>query len=416
MSKRGQNEGSIFEERPGRWVASISLGYEVKEGRRRRIRKKFTATSRRDVQKKLTEALREQQTGGAVPIQKETLGAFLGTWLSKLEQKGRTERTIESYDWLIEKHIAPELGHIALTKITQRDINDFMSRKLNSGLSPRTVAYCHAVIRSALSRAEKDGLVSRNVAKLADPPAASTGAQIEPLSPVDASKFLAAVAGHRLEAMYSVALAIGLRRGEALALAWRDVDLTAGTVLVRATLQRIRTRKKAAMPGAKKSRLALTDDTKGRKARLIPLPTFAAEALQRHHQNQNRERQFAGEQWKESGLVFTSTVGTPLEPRNVVRQFHSLLDAVKIPRHRFHDLRHTAASLLLAQGATLHDVKEILGHSQIALTANLYGHAYTSVLRESVDRVGSLLAPLNPVAPSVAPLSQKSANRKGLTN
>src|SRR5947208_2029390 len=141
MSKRGQNEGSIFEEKPGRWVASVSLGYEVKDGKRRRVRKKFTAKSRRAVQKKLTEALREQQTGGIVPIQKDALGPFLKAWLTTLEQKGRKERTVESYRWLIEKYIEPELGRIPLTKLNQRDLNDFMSRKLESGLSNRTVGY-----------------------------------------------------------------------------------------------------------------------------------------------------------------------------------------------------------------------------------------------------------------------------------
>jgi site-specific recombinase XerD len=143
---------------------------------------------------------------------------------------------------------------------------------------------------------------------------------------------------------------------------------------------------------------------------LIPLPRFAAEALQRHRENQERERQFAGDAWKESGLVFTTTIGTPIEPRNAVRHFHAMLDTLKLPHHRFHDLRHTAASLLLAQGATLHEVKEIFGHTQIALTANLYGHAYTSVLRESVDRVGATLAPENPVATTLATNDRKRRN------
>jgi integrase len=400
MSKRGQNEGSIFEERPGRWVASISLGHEVKDGKRRRIRKKFTATSRREVQKKLTAALRDQQTGGAVPIQKNTLGAYLNTWVETLASKGRKASTIANYRWAIKQQIAPDLGTIPLTRLTQRRLNEFMAGKIDAGLAPSSVRYCHAVIQSALTRAEKDGLVGRNVAELADPPGAGPS-KVDPLTPEQARCFLAAVTGNRLEALYSVALAVGLRRGEALGLGWREVDLVNGTLTVRANLQRIR--KSAPKPGEKKSRLVLSADTKGRKFRLIPLPKFAVEALQRHRENQERERQFAGETWKESGLVFTTRIGTPIEPRNAVRHFHAVLKTIKLPHHRFHDLRHTAASLLLAQGATLHEVKEILGHSQISLTANLYGHAYTSVLRESVDRVVALLAPENPVAPSVAP-------------
>jgi integrase len=413
MSKRGSGEGTVFE-RGGGWIGFVSLGYEVRDGKRRRIRKKFTGPTQKAVREKITDALKQLQSGGVVPLQKEKLGPFLRAWLTTLEQKGRKERTIESYRWLIEKHIAPELGAIPLAKLTQRDINAFMGRKLKGGLSARTVAYCHAVIRSALTRAEKDDLVSRNAAKLAEAPGNYKQSHIEPLAPGDATLFLAAVAGDRLEALYSVALAIGLRRGEALGLAWRDVDIVAGMVTVRANLQRIR--KADPVEGQKKSRLVLSDDTKGRRSRLIPLPKFAVEALQRHRDTQERERQFAGDAWKESGLVFTTRIGTPIEPRNAVRHFHAMLTTVKLGRHRFHDLRHTAASLLLAQGATLHEVKEILGHSQIALTANLYGHAYTSVLRESVDRVGAILAPENPVATTLATTYPKTGKRKPLTN
>ena len=111
----------------------------------------------------------------------------------------------------------------------------------------------------------------------------------------------------------------------------------------------------------------------------------------------------ADDAWRDHGLVFTSSIGTPIEPSNLIKHLDGVLKLLKIDRKRFHDLRHTAASLLLAQGATLHEVKEILGHSQIALTANLYGHAYTSVLQSRIDLVGSLLAPASSVAPPVAP-------------
>jgi integrase len=396
MSKRGQNEGTIFKEKPGRWVAKLTIGYEVVDGKRRRIRKKFTATSRKAVQHKLTEALRQQQTGGAVPIQKDTLGAFLGTWLKRLAVRGRREKTIQSYQWIVDRYIIPEIGTLPLTRLTQRDINDFMGAKLAAGLSNRTVRYCHAIIRSALTTAEKEGLVARNVAKLADPPPQTAG-RVEPLTPEDARRVLAAVAGDRLEALYSVALAIGLRRGEIMGLNWASVDLDRGTLIVKQTAQRINGKGIVIEQAAKN----LTS------RRTIPLPAFAIAALSHHRERQQTERQFAGDQWKETGLVFTTSIGTPLEPSNLLRHFHGILEVLNIDRRRIHDLRHTAASLLLAQGATLHEVKEILGHSQIALTANLYGHAYTSVLRGTVDRVGSLLSPENPVGPSMGPSTEK---------
>lgn len=398
MSKRGQNEGSIFEENPGRWVALLTLGYEVKDGKRRRIRKKFVSPTRAAVQKKLTAALKEQQTGGIVPIEKDTLGQYLDVWLKSLAMRGRSEKTVTSYTWLAEKHIIPELGRIPLTRLTQVHLNDYMAKKIESGLSARTVRYCHAVIRSSLTRAAKDGLVARNVAMLADPPAQSTKHKVEPLTIDEARRFLAAVEGHRLEALYSVAIAAGLRRGEAFGLELTGIDLERGVLQVTQTYQPIK----------KKGMVARRAGKTDKSLRMIPLPSFAIAVLKRHLERRAQERAFAGESWKERGLVFTSTIGTPLQPSNVLRHFHGVLDALKIDRRRFHDLRHTAASLLLAQGATLHEVKEILGHSQIALTADLYGHAYTSVLKTTMDRVGSLLAPRapqNPVAPQLATLA-----------
>src|SRR5579871_1373456 len=138
---------------------------------------------------------------------------------------------------------------------------------------------------------------------------------------------------------------------------------------------------------------------------MLPLPAFAVSALKNHRERQQQERLLAGDDWSEHGRVFTSTIGTPIEPRNLLRHFHATLKSLEISG-RFHDLRHTAASLLIAQGATLHDVKEILGHSQIRLTADLYGHAYMQAKREVVATMDAILAPLPtplaPLAPSKA--------------
>lgn len=402
-SKRGQNEGTIFEERPGRWVAVITLGYKMVDGKRRRIRKKFVAPTRGAVQKRLTEALRQQQTGGVVPIQRDSFGGFLDRWVPTLRAKGRSDATVNSYAWLIKKYIAPELGTIPLTKLTQIDINDFMHRKLKSelnpkGLSPRTVGYCHAVIRSALSKAEKDGLVGRNVARLADPPK-QEHKPIAPLMPADARRLLITVQCDDFEAIYSVALAIGLRRGETLGLEWAGVDLKDGTLKVTQTAQRIKGK------GIVLRKKAKTD----KSLRMLPLPPFAVRALLAHRERQERARLFAGDEWQEHGLVFTSSIGTPIDPKRLGNHFKKALKTIKVDHRSFHNLRHTAASLLLAQGATLHDVKEILGHAQIRLTSDLYGHAYMDVKREAVSRMDLLLDPNpNPVAPPVAPLDPKA--------
>ena len=383
-NRRGQHEGTIFEERRGRWVAAISLGYKIVDGKRRRVRKKFIGPTRSAVHQRLTEALREQQTGGIVPVQHESLGAFLKRFPEILRARGRAESTIASYEWVIGKYIEPEIGTIPLTRLTQVDLNGFMQRKLAGGLSHRTVQICHSVIRSALSKALRDGLVYRNVAKLAEPPTKRGGqSSTEPLTLEEARRFLAAVVGHRLHALYSTTLTLGLRRGEVLGLEWSAVDLAAGTLAVTQTVKRLHGK------GLVIERIPKTPQS----FRLLPVPLFLLEILREHKERQACERTFAGEGWREHGLVFMSIAGTPIEPRNLGRHFHATLKTLGIERRRFHDLRHTSASLLIGHGATLHEVKEILGHSQIALTANLYGHAYLAAKREVVARVDAMLNP-----------------------
>jgi integrase len=273
-----------------------------------------------------------------------------------------------------------------------------------AGLSPRTCQYARAVTRKMLTDAEKLDLVSRNVARLSTAPRREKG-EVTPLTVEQARMLLDYVKGQRLEALYSVALAIGLRRGEACSLAWPDVDLETGTLTIRRTLQRIKA------DGSKHGSLKFSEMPKNASSRrCIPLPPMAIRSLAEHRTRQAQERVFLGEDWKGAplDLVFSTRIGTPVEPRNVLRHLQRGLAALKLPHHRFHDLRHTAASLLLAQGCTLHTVQKILGHSQIALTSDLYGHLFMSVAREAM---AGMDAALSPVAPSVAPQATvKSVN------
>jgi integrase len=186
--------------------------------------------------------------------------------------------------------------------------------------------------------------------------------------------------GHRLEALYTVALAVGLREGEALGLRWDDVDLEAGTLSVRAAVQRLN--------GKLRMEEVKTDTSR----RLIVLPRVAVEGLQAHRQRQLAECARLGKRWADTGLVFTSTRGTPLEPRNVVRHFHETLRKAGLPHKRFYDLRHTCASLLLVQGVHPRVVMEILGHSQIGLTMNTYSHVIPTLQKEAASRMDELLS------------------------
>jgi integrase len=206
----------------------------------------------------------------------------------------------------------------------------------------------HAVLRSALNRAIEWHLVKRNVAVRVRLPRVRK-AKIRPLTGVEAKKLLEAVTGDRLEALYSVALSLGLRGGEMLGLRWEDVDLASGRLRVERALQELAEGLVLGIPKTEESRRALV------------LPPFAIAALRAHRVRQIQERLVAGSRWKDGDLVFTTTIGTPIHPRNLRKHLRDALEAATLPRVRFHDLRHTAGSLLAAQGVTPRVIMEILG-------------------------------------------------------
>ena len=277
-------------------------------------------------------------------------------------------------------HISPELGRIPLAKLTAQDVQSFLNRKQAGGLSPRTCQYLHAILRRALGQAERWGLVTRNVARFVSSPRVPR-AQVHPLTPVETKKLLAAVQGHRLAALYTVAVAVGLRQGEALGLRWEDVNLEAGTISIRASLQR--------MDG----RPLLAELKTERSRRTIKLPDICMTALAAHRERQALERDFVGGAWQdELGLVFTEADGSPLSRHAITRRFQRILANAGIPKRRFHDLRHTCATLLLAQGVPLRVVMEILGHSQIATTADIYTHVLPVLMADAAERMDAVLA------------------------
>ena len=236
--------------------------------------------------------------------------------------------------------------------------------------------------RKALGQAVKDGLLGRNVAKLVDSPRVERfeGAT---LSPEQARGFLVAAAGERLEALYVAALAVGLRMGETLGLRWTDIDLDRRILTVNRILERI--------GRGTRSTLQFVEPKTSRSRRTVNLPDAAVTSLRAHRRRQLEERLAAGSHWREQGLVFPSTVGTPLEPHSLHEDFKRMLSRAGLPDMRFHDLRHSAASLMLAQGIPLRSIQEILGHSSIALTANLYAHVGEQLKREAADAMDAIL-------------------------
>ena len=373
---RGPGEGSIYQrESDGRWVAVLNLGYDV-TGKRRR--KYLYAGTFAEASRELTRAKRDQDRGMPVPTERQTVAQFLDRWLTDVVVGSVRPRTLRSYQDAVRLHLNPALGRHRIEKLTPDHVQAMLRQKSDAGLSPKTVQNIRGILRRALGQAESWGLVGRNVAKLTVAPRGEKH-EIEPFTVEESKKLLETVKGDRLEALYSVAVSLGLRQGEAFALRWADLDLERQELRVRHTLQRAGGQAVLAEPKTRKSR------------RTIPLPVSIARALRSHRTRQLEERLLAGDRWQPWDLVFCTTIGTPLDSRNVTRQYHAHLEAAKIPRRRFHDLRHTAATLLLAQGVDIRTIMETLGHSQISLTMNTYAHVMPQLKRDAADRMEDIL-------------------------
>jgi integrase len=375
MSKRGQNEGSIYKRDDGRWVAVLSLGYV--NGKRKR--KSIYGDTRKEVQEQLTAALRDQQQNLPIVNEKMTVEQFMRKWLDEVVQPPRRRiRTYHLYNENTRLYINPMLGKIALARLTPLEVQGFVNALVARGYKPRTVQIAHGILRNALNQALRWGMVQRNVASLVTLPKAQRVKQ-KFLSPDEARILLNHIKGDRLEALFTVALALGLRKSEALGIRWQDIDFDQKTATVQVEL----------VYNKKQFMLEPLKTENGR--RRLALPQFAVDALLVLRDKQAQEQAYLGEHWhNDFGLVFTTSLGTPLSTRNVTRSFHRLLAKAGLERMRFYDMRHTCASLLLVQGVPLRVVMEILGHSQISLTANTYTHVIQPLVTDAASRLDEL--------------------------
>lgn len=334
--------------------------------------------TRAEVKVKLA-ALQAELNRGRLPAGRTpTVAEFLRSWLETSVRPRLRPLTYAGYRVNVEKHILPTLGRLRLDQLTPLHVQEMMNERLAAGLSTKSVAYIHQVLRTALGLAVRWDMVSRNVARLVDRPRVQRK-QIQPFTPDEARRFLVAVRGHRLEALFSVALALGLRQGEALGLRWDDIDFSAGTLRISHQLQRIDSKLTLVPPKTEKSR------------RTLVMPSMIVERLHEHEKRQVAEKLWAGSKWQESGLVFANRVGQPTQARRVIEQFHDALAHSGLRRVRFHDLRHSCATLLLVQGVSPRVVMEVLGHSEIALTMNAYSHVVPELQQEAAQRMQAIL-------------------------
>lgn len=361
MSRRGRGAGSVYQD-GDRWRASISV--RMPNGGRRR-RTKVRAT-RAEAERALRQLHAELDRG---LVDDESVGAYLERWLEENARLKIRARTYDAYESIIRNHLIPELGKKKLSKLSVADVQKLMNMR-RAYLSPRTLIHIKTLLGTAIHQAEREGLVTRNVARLAETPRAPDD-EVEPLGVDQARQLLELLRGDRLEALYSVALAVGMRQSEILGLLWADVDLDEGMLRVQRQLQR----------RAGGWRFVPPKTAKGR--RTIALPETAISALRAHRTRQLEERMRAGPLWNEHGLVFPRGDGEPLNGQGVTRHLQMVMERGGLPRKRFHDLRHSCASLLLAQGVPMKLIQVTLGHTSMKTTADIYAHVAPD-LREQV--------------------------------
>ncbi|WP_211210872.1 tyrosine-type recombinase/integrase [Sporichthya polymorpha] len=344
------------------------------DGKRRRPI--VTGATKAEVVAKLRQLRGAQDKGVDIAAPPRTLAAWLDEWMTDIKAlDGTRPSTLDRYRIAIDSHIKPGLGQIRLDKLRPRDVQLFLAARAEV-VAPATVVKIHAVLRSALSDAERLDLIARNAAKAARSPSLAKPER-RVLTVEEAKRLLTAAASNRLEGVLVVALTLGLRRGEILGLRWSDVDLDNRVLHVRQAVQRAG------------GSLRIVEPKTHRSRRVLPIPAVAVPAFERQRARQAAERLAAGPAWQDNGLVFASTLGTPMEPRNVNRRFELLRASADLDWLRMHDLRHACATFLIAHGVDHRTVMEVLGHSTIRLTMDTYTHVLDERLRaaaEAMDR------------------------------
>jgi len=359
-SRKANGEGSIYRRSDGRYAASAFV--DTTDGKRKRIH--VYASTRQEVHDRIADTLALARKGIRTPEKEWTVGAYLDYWLTTVVSVKNRPRTAELYESTVRVHLTPQIGTIRLTKLTVADVQRLLNNQMAQGRSIRTVHRARSILRAALSRAEREELIIRNVAKLVDIPAWQRK-PIKPWNRGEAAQFLTTAKSHRWHAAYLMLLVYGMRRGEVLGLRWCDVDFQADQIHIRQQLQRI---------GSTLEQGPVKTAAGRRDLPLIGLirDELLASYVSRHGAEPASD--LTADDPTGPDLVFQSSIGTPIDPKNFVRAFHEVRDQAGLPRITVHHTRHTAATMLKNLGVPARDAQLILGHSHVTTTQQLYQH------------------------------------------
>lgn len=424
--KNANGTGGVYHRADGRWEAKTFV--DMPDGRRKRI--SVYGGTEREVIDELSKLRDQQRRGIPVATTTMTVAEYMTYWLEQVAEPAIRRTTYATYEGDVRLHIVPGIGKRKLKTLQANDIRTWLTRLrtlcqccaqgkdaarkeprccamdqpkcCQDVLSSSSIRHILRVLRAALQDAVDEELLSRNVARLVQL-RVTDDRKVRSFTRDEALRFLRAAEDHRLYALWAVALAMGLRRGEALGLAWSDVDLENGRLTIRQALHRV------------DSELRLEQVKTEGSVAVLPVPAPLVSILRGHRTRQLEERFIAGVQWRDTGLVFTTAGGGFLEPRNVNRTFHSLCARAEVPQLRVHDLRHSCATLLFTMGVPPATVQRILRHSSITVTTGTYVEVIEAVQRDALDSMGTLFEQAGDESPGRLS-SKKSRLSSGLSS
>jgi integrase len=359
-----------------RYIVTVDLGPDPVTGERRQRRQ--TYRTKKEAERRRSAWLAEIDKGTTVDRSTMTMAELMSYWLQTYARHHVRPKSYEDYEGTIRVHIVPALGHVPLQKLKPEHLQTFYSDKLSAGCGKRTVELCHLRLSQALKMAVELDLVARNVAQSVKPPRARAR-EMQTWDTAQVQLFLAAASQSCYGPIWAVVLATGMRRGEVLGLRWQDVDFERRVLHVR----------QAVVPVGGAAQIGPTKNSRSRAIQGIP--PYVLGALREHRVRQNERRLALGAAWQDHGLVFPSNLGTPINPRNLGRDYDRWVAQAGVPRIRIHDQRHTHASLMLQMGTDIKVVSERLGHARTSITMDIYAHVTSRQHIEAGDRIGAAI-------------------------
>jgi integrase len=386
---RANSEGSIYCDHDGRWRGALTIGWIGDKPKR----KFFSGDTQDAVVDKIQKARRDLRLGilSEAP-ERQTLEQYLTSWITDVATPRVRPKTLAHYKFLVEQHIVPSIGRVPLLKLTPQQVQMMLTEKLAT-LSPKTCQHLRTCLRVALGTAVKWNLIARNAAALTDP-VRTPERKVRSMSEEELGAFEKAARGHPFEAAFTLALSTGAREAEILGLQWPRVDLEKKQIEIAVQLQRIYNKPAptAEQDKGPRSVLMLTTPKTKKSSRTVLLCDEAVKALTARKMIQDADRLRASTRWQESGFVFTNpATGTPLDQRTLVKYFYRIRDAAGIKNLRFHDLRHSCASFLLAHGVPVKMISELLGHSSSAFTMDVYGHVLPKLQQQAATEMDAII-------------------------